>query len=304
MSIIAKIGRGAAFMSDIRAWPFMFQRQFTSASIRDAIAGLIAKARPKPIHQSALNRDLIQKLDSDGIAHLGELFTADQVQDIHRWLTQRKVKDDYRPDWPSFLPLGEGRNPESHVAFHDPADVVAAPHLLEFANRPEILAIAEAFLGCRPTIGYLAAWWSYPTTVGPQQAENFHRDVDDWKFLKLFVYLTDVGPDNGPHIYMRGSAKKDALRKLRRFEDTEVFAELGADNHLVNEGKAGTGFFENTSGVHKGQPVNAGNRLMFQVVYSLNSLPYGPKNPVADCSTAQRDCSHSLDPFINRIYLS
>ncbi len=304
MSIFARLSRGAAFMSDLRAWPFMVQRQFTSATFRDKIASWIAKSRPKPLYRSALNIDLMQKLDADGIAHLGELFTPKQVQEIHGWLTQRKVKDDYRPEWPAFLPLSDGRHPDSHVAFHDAEDVIAAPHLLEFANRPEILAIAEAFLGCRPTIGYIAAWWSYPTAVGPQQAENFHRDVDDWKFLKLFVYLTDVGPDNGPHINMRGSAQKDALRKIRRFEDDEVLVELGAETHMVNEGLAGTGFFENTSGVHKGQPVKAGNRLMFQVVYSLNPLPYGPKKAVARLLPVQAECAHQLDPFVNRIYLS
>ena len=31
----------------------------------------------------------------------------------------------------------------------------------------------------------------------PRHAENFHRDVDDLKFIKLFVYLTDVGDENG-----------------------------------------------------------------------------------------------------------
>jgi Phytanoyl-CoA dioxygenase (PhyH) len=300
MSIVAKLGRGAKFMSDLRAWPFMLQRQFKGRSSRERMANLVAKSRPRPRFQSALDVQLKQKLDKDGIAHLGQLLSTEQVDEIRNWLSQRLIIDEYRPETPAFLPLGSGRHPDSHVAYHYAADVIAAPHLLALANRPELLAIAEAFLGCRPTIGYLAAWWSYPTTVGAQQAENFHRDVDDWRFLKLFVYLTDVGPDNGPHIYVTQSALKDELRELRRFEDAEVFQTFGSDKILVNEGNAGSGFFENTSGIHKGQPVKSGKRLMFQAVYSLNPLPYGPKSAAARLS----DIDAGLDPFVNRVYLS
>jgi hypothetical protein len=302
MSIVAKLGRRAKFMSDVRAWPFMLQRQFTGRKSRELIADRIASLRPKPLHQSSLDLELRHSLAKEGIAHLGQLLSDAQVEEIRHYLADRPVRDDYRPDTPAFLPLASGRHPDSHVAFHEPADVIAAPYLLELANRPELLAIAEAFLGCRPTIGYLAAWWSYPTTVGAQQAENFHRDVDDWRFLKLFVYLTDVGPDNGPHIYIRQSAQRDELRTPRRFEDDEVLRELGAENYLVNEGLAGSGFFEDTNGVHKGQPVKAGARLMFQAVYSLNTLPYAPKKQVGTLAQGQTACASLLDPFVNRVY--
>ncbi len=304
MSIVAKLSRRVRFMSDLRAWPFMVQRQFKGHAIRGRIANFIAKLRPKPGYQSALDASMYHKLDENGIAHLGQLLSVSQVKEIHNWLSQRLVVDDYRPETPAFLPLGSGRHADSHVAYHDAADVIAAPHLLELANRPELLAIAEAFLGCRPTIGYLAAWWSYPTTIGAQQAENFHRDVDDWRFLKLFVYLTDVGPDNGPHIYVTQSAEKNELRQLRRFEDDEVLQAYGAEQILVNEGSAGSGFFENTSGIHKGQPVKAGTRLMFQAVYSLSPLPYGPKTPVGRISDVDFSTDMKLDPFVNRVYLT
>jgi hypothetical protein len=200
------------------------------------------------------------------------------------------------------LPNSDARHPDSHIAHHDPRDVIMAPYLLELANRPDILGLAGKFLGCRPTISYLASWWSYPTTIGPQQAEHFHRDVDDWRFLKLFVYLTDVGPDDGPHVYVRHSASSPRLRTIRRFTDDEVARTFGPQAMLALTGRAGEGFLENTFGLHKGMPVTRGQRLIFQAVYSMFPLPYAPKLPVADAS-AIRLPNGAADPWINRLYL-
>jgi hypothetical protein len=178
-----------------------------------------------------------------------------------------------------------------------------APHLFALANRPDILETVARYLGCRPTLGYMTAWWSYRTFVGPQHAENFHRDVDDWKFLKLFAYLTDVGPENGPHVYVGGSAASPLLREVRRYEDAEVRGAFGAQNVLTIGGKAGEGFLEDTFGFHKGQPVADGVRLMFSVTYSMFTVPYGPKRPVASIREIAERHSVSVDPWINRLYV-
>jgi hypothetical protein len=216
----------------------------------------------------------------------------------------RPVKDTYRPDIPPWLPLGDGRHVHSHVGYHDHGDVARAPHLLEIANRPEILGIVERFLGCRPTIAYMAAWWSYPTGIEAQQAENFHRDVDDWRFVKLFMYLTDVGESQGPHVYVKKSANVARAGPIRRLTDEEVRAGHSAEDIVYMTGSAGEAFLENTYGIHKGQPVLAGHRLLFQVVYSIMPLPYGPKRPVIAHEEAAELGGTAFDPFVNRVYVA
>ena len=34
------------------------------------------------------------------------------------------------------------------------------------ANRPDVLAVVESFLGARPTLSDLRLWWSYPRAAG------------------------------------------------------------------------------------------------------------------------------------------
>lgn len=237
-------------------------------------------------------------LRETGLHPLGRLLNDDQCHRLRDYFSSRPVHDPYRPEAGDFLPLSDRRPGGAHVAHHDPGDVVAAPGLLELANDPRVLDVVGAFLGAKPSISYMAAWWSFPTALGPQQAENFHRDVDDWRFVKLFVYLTDVTETNGPHKYVLGSSREARLTDIRRFSDEQVVSSFGEERIRTMVARAGEGFLEDTFGIHKGQPVARGVRLLFQAVYGLSPLPYAPKRPVA-----RRDGWPQLDAWTNRFYL-
>lgn len=278
-----------------------------SPLVRERLSELIARhLRPKSLSLQTSSSDIAKRIAQtrdSGISHFGQLLTKDQAAELQRYFECKQVKDPYRTDSPTFLPDGSQRHPDSHVAHHDAKDVIQAPYLLAIANRPDILAIVEGILGCKPTLSYIAAWWSYHTNVGAQQAEHFHRDVDDWRFVKLFIYLTDVAELNGPHVYVLNSSASHKLRKIRRYSDDEVIQHFGKNNIIEITGNAGQGFLEDTFGIHKGQPVNNGRRLIFQAVYSMFPLPYAPKAPVI--STNELTCSKELipDPWINRLYI-
>jgi len=305
MSLRYKLHQLRTFAADSRYLPFFFQRRFQSNAWRNQMTRLVAGSKPTGSRLNLREQPLVSALRENGIAPLGDLLTLEQLADVRAYLDQLPVSDPYQPGDAPFLPHATDRAPHTHVGYYDAAQVLAAPHLLALANRSDILAIAEAFLGCKPTIGYLASWWSFASADGTAQAaENFHRDVDDWRFVKLFVYLTDVGPDNGPHIYVTRSAQDERLRKIRRYTDEEVRDTFGDDAIVINTGSAGSGFLEDTYGLHKGQPVMAGQRLIFQAVYSIVALPYAPKAPVASLEEASALSGADLDPYVNRLYLS
>lgn len=242
---IRHIGR---VLSDRRWLAFYLQRRLLNPARRRAIADHIARRR------GGAGASRPDALSEQGLLPLGQLLTSSQCDEVRRHLANKPVLDEYRPRTPAFRPLSEARDPLSHVAHHRPEDVIAAPHLLDLANSAEILGRVEQFLGCRPTISYMAAWWSYPTPIGPQQAELFHRDIDDWRFVKLFVYLCDVGPANGPHIYVKGSANSARLCRIGRFRDEDVEEAYPGQTQAIT-GAAGTAFLEDTFGLHRGAPV-------------------------------------------------
>lgn len=290
-------------VSDRRLWGFYLQRCFLKPAIRNSLASKVALRLRPAAAQRALNPEedaAARALLSSGIAMLGELLPEQSCEELRHYFGKREVHDPYRSGSSGFLPESEERHPDSHIAHHSAEDVLRAPYLLALANDPHILNIVSKFLGCKPTIGYLAVWWSYHTLKGAQQAEFFHRDVDDWRFVKLFVYLSDVGEDSGPHVYVQYSSASEKLTEIRRFTDAEIQDAFGSVNLLTMKAAAGQGFLEDTFGIHKGQPVTQGTRLIFQAVYSLSPLPYGPKEPVLARVELGK---YYLDPWINRVYI-
>jgi len=270
--------------------------------LRAWVADRIARTRRTPPPSDLPAAAMAAELKEIGQLNLGYLLTPAQCAEVRDFFAARPAEDQYHPERPAFDPLGPDRDPNCHVANHRDEDIIAAPYLMELANDPRVVEVLHQYFGCRPLISYLGVWWSYPTPLAPQQAENFHRDVDDWRFIKLFVYLTDVGPDSGPHVYVKASADARAALRIRRYGDDEVADMFGRQAITAQISRAGTAFLENTFGVHKGQQPSGGTRLIFQVVYSLSPLPYGPVAPVG--RFAERLYGTGANAEMNRIYLA
>ena len=112
--------------------------------------------------------------------------------------------------------------PGTSMAAYPLSTIVGCPGLLQAINAPGILRLVSGYLGCKPTISSLGVRWSLPAAARPEATQLFHRDPDDWRFLKLFVYLTDVGPEAGPHVYVRGSHLTAACLRARPYQCTAL----------------------------------------------------------------------------------
>lgn len=295
--LLEKILRRSRLMSSPHYWGFQVQRRVLHPARRAKMARWLAERRPRsqfrPGSNETAQRDtLMDDMTRQGYHMLTGLVDPEQVAAMRAYFSEKTARDPYRPTLGQFLPLTEAK-PETHVAFFDSQTVIAAPHALELANHPLLLSSVEALLGCKPSIGYISAWWSLPGDGTAEQAENFHRDVDDWAFYKFFLYLTDVDEGSGPHVYVPGSHDRDTHLDLRRYTEDEVKS-LGPEIHFT--GPAGSCFMENTYGLHRGLPPRDKPRLIFQVTYCLTGLPYAPSSPIAPLPTG-------YDPFVNRFYL-
>ena len=277
-------------LTNPRWWRFMAQRRVTDVDVRNARADRVAAKQPRSPGDEEAGRILAR----DGYLMLPKAPAA-QVEAMRGYFEQELAFDPYRRHLGLFHPL-EQAPPETHVA-NFPDEVVArAPHALETANAPEVLAVVSAMLGCKPTISSLAAWWSLPAKTPAEHAELWHRDVDDYRFVKLFFYLTDVDEEAGPHGFIKGSHRVNKLTTTgRRVPDEEVMKVMGAENLVRFTGPAGTRFLENTYGLHRGFPVKSQPRLIYQVFYAHRPSVYSPASSVG--------LSGPYDPWINRLYM-
>ena len=154
------------------------------------------------------------------------------------------------------------------------------PSVATIAKDPLILDVAQAFLATRPQFLGANLWWTF--AVDPTDADRdrhahlFHRDLDDFAFLKVFFYITEVLPGDGAHICVEGSQHRPprgtraGFSQLRRYSDAEIEAQYPADRITEICGPAGTGFVEDTMCVHKGLTPSANPRLVLQFVYGLH----------------------------------
>jgi ectoine hydroxylase-related dioxygenase (phytanoyl-CoA dioxygenase family) len=158
-----------------------------------------------------------------------------------------------------------------------------------------IIAVAQNYLQSRPIMDIVALWWNVASAQPDKVAAQYwHFDMDRIKWLKFFVYLTDVGPDNGPHSFVEGSHCTGGItpslleKGYARLTDEEVSRQYPVDKVVEFTAPRGTIIAEDTRGLHKGKHVLKGDRLMFQLQFS-NSLFGGeyPKSTFSQVHDAQ-----------------
>lgn len=235
--------------------------------------------------------DLICK----GYTDLGMMLSESEVNTLFDKIKDLECFDPYRSELGTFKI--EDVDPAVHVANYSRKDLVKIKEILDIANNSEILKAVENFLGAAPTISNINMWWSLSDKEKAEEAQLFHRDVDDFKFCKLFIYLTDVAMDNGPHVYVEGSSTSEKLRKIRRYKDEEISEAFGEESIKFFTAPKGSAFIVDTYGFHKGLLPQKGNRLLLQVQYSLSKIGIEQYDPV-------KIGDHSYNSYINRLIIS
>lgn len=234
------------------------------------------------------------KLNVEGYFDLGNFLNKNEIDIIIKKTTNLKCFDPFRVSLNDFN-LADAPS-EVHNANYRREDLVKIKEVLEIANNSSVLNAVQNFLGATPTISNINMWWSFSGKKEAEQAQFFHRDVDDFKFIKLFIYLTDVAMENGPHVYVEGSSNSSKLRKIGRYKDKEIIEAFGQENIKYFTAPKGNSFLVDTYGFHKGLLPKEGKRLLLQVQYSLNPIgieEYTPTNIG----------KHNYDSYINRLLI-
>ena len=277
------------------------QRSVLRPKTREAMTSVVTMGRRKqPVREDL--KDQVAALKKDGILFLPTLLSPEQVNDMVQWTRNQEAFDPNHKELGTFL-SPDNAPAQTHVAHYTYDQLITCPHALKIANDPAVLAIMGQSLGCKPTISSINLWWSMAGRAKAEHAELFHRDVDDWRFYKLFIYLTDVDEGAGPHAFVKGSHTDESLKTYagQRHEDDEIEKAFGKDRLMRMTGKAGTAFLENTFGFHKGTLCQNKNRLLFQVQYSVLPIFAYPYKPVAKSEIKEN--GFEIDPFINRLFI-
>lgn len=226
-------------------------------------------------------------------SHTQVPITLPNIEELHRYFADQPVHKganalsfDGRPK------SLEAARRDFSMAAYSAETVMRAPGLIDAMNDPRLLHLIEEYLGCVPTLYSVNAWWSF---VAPKpemtNVQFFHRDTDDWRFLTLFIYLTDVGPHGGPHEVVPGSHSMDGMKSLLKgipfwrpkmdleksfIDDMGEEFSLACEQHFKSAavqltGPAGSMHLVNTMALHRGVVPTGNDRLVVWARYGLGS---------------------------------
>jgi len=147
------------------------------------------------------------------------------------------------------------------------------------AHDPRAIEVARRFLGAEPILFTSKIYWTTPRPDangrmgGAAENGQFHYDLADVKAVTLFVYLTDVDEESGPHVVIPGTQRRVTPAQILRRTISEEFVQRHYPGKAVTiTGRRGTSWFEDITCYHK-QAIGTKVRLMLSIIYSLHRRP-------------------------------
>lgn len=173
-------------------------------------------------------------------------------------------------------------SPEKDVIWYGYKDVLNWKSIEKLKKSKQLIDVVKSYLGNNPIIRNSSLWWSFPPIDNEGNTQDssrywFHYDIDDAKFLKLFIALKDVNENNGPHLIVKGTnGNKKWKYKLNRIVSSNKLNKgFFKDKEIISmQGKRGTCFFEDTFTYHNGS-VPKQPRLLLQLEFCLTKHQLG-----------------------------
>jgi len=196
------------------------------------------------------DRDLWSSLS----AYVSEFSSSDEVQSVVR---RRQHDFGEKQD---FQAVGH------YIITKYPQDrkplITASNLLLKLGLNPLILDVANSYLGLWSKLIYFDMWYTLPLDTGTRfLSQRWHRDPEDRRKIRTFLYFSEVDTGTGAMEYLEGSHFGGPYEHVFGWNDPlgypyppdgEVERQIPASQLKVLKGPPGTLIFCDTAGFHRG----------------------------------------------------
>lgn len=216
-----------------------------------------------------VQKRIVADLKRDGIAvvHMNELFPDKQMLSVLQEYTANRLAEADTKTNKSFLKNIWDAVPS--LSFDNP--------FVRFAIDGAVLDCVNAYMNMLTKFYYFTLNITTPVQTGATavQSQRWHRDPEDKKLCKVFLYLSDVDETAGPFIYIKGSHHGGRWRGLfpqlpprGSYPPEQTIEKMIPQKYWhVGTGTAGTLIFCDTSGLHRGGYATEKDRVMFTAGY-------------------------------------
>lgn len=218
---------------------------------------------------SPLEQRIVQDLRTYGIAttSLEELFPEGTIlKRMQNHIVERE-------------PFAESRTKKDFLKHYwdlNPVLSVKNPFVLASLSK-NILGIVNEYMEMASKITYMAPMKTLVAKDSTEiSSQAWHRDPEEKKIVKMFIYLNDVDEHTGPFIYIPQTHYTGKWGKLfpqrppegsyPSIEDVRKYIPENAIRTMT--GKAGTVIFCDTYGLHKGGHATKHERIMYTAFFA------------------------------------
>jgi hypothetical protein len=148
--------------------------------------------------------------------------------------------------------------------------------LLHIGLAPAVLDIVNSYLGLWSKLIYADMWHSIPIRdrAGSRRigSQRWHRDPEDRRMVKIYLYFSEVHAGAGPLEYVPGSATTGSgryrglwpwqPRGARYPTDADFDRQVATTDRIACTGAPGTIIFCDTDGFHRGGIATSGVRIV------------------------------------------
>jgi len=225
-----------------------------------------------PISLDSLQSKIVATLKSDGIAtiSLNELFPGQELLEILR------AYESALPPVPEDLSWKKKKFLEHRWAARPKFDESNPFVALTLNDR--VINIVNGYMEMWTKLKYydLALTKTVPPGTPPSFSQGWHRDPEEKRMCKVFIYLSDVDENSGPFTYVPGSVYGQEFGNLFPQKppagcyppEEDVLRSIPSDRIKLMTAPAGTVIFCDTTGIHRGGYATKNERLMFTAFFS------------------------------------
>jgi hypothetical protein len=241
-----------------------------------------------PPRLNAIQRRIVDELMARGVSlcHFDELL---EDPGLWRRLSEQLCSWSSSSDVQSFIR-------KSQKEFADTQDLNAVPHyiityypqdqkpliapgnpLLEMGLNSRILDVVNTYLGMWSKLIYFDMWHTMPLNTDTRiLSQRWHRDPEDRRKIRTFLYFNTVDEDSGAMEYFVGSQSGGPYENVFPWKDPlqtpyppdgEVENQMPPKEHIFLAGPPGTLVFCDTAGFHRGGTAKLRPRILATAAY-------------------------------------
>lgn len=148
---------------------------------------------------------------------------------------------------------------------------------VKFVLSKEILDVANSYMGMWTKLVYYDLALTLPVgESAPVQSQRWHRDPEEKRICKVFIYLNDIDEEAGPFTHINGSQRGGKYGHLFPQKtpegvypkESELLSKVDPKDIRLMTAPKGTVIFCDTSGLHRGGYAKTKERLMFTAFFS------------------------------------